>query len=118
MTWSIFLQRNARRLSKRLEVWYDEHFELYPAINIEHKSERTKQFVTLVIGYEVGATLYQNAAAFGLNAFFGKAVLGLIQGFIINWIYFEIDSKNIHVHAIRRHVTSCEYTDFPEEHDC
>jgi hypothetical protein len=107
LTWTIFLQRDARRVSKNLEAWYDRHFELYPAINIEHKSERTKQFVTLVIGYAVVGLLYQSSASFGINAFFGKAILGLAQGFAINWIYFEIDGKNIHVHAIRRHVTTC-----------
>jgi len=30
-------------------------------------------------------------------------VLGLIQAFAFNWIYFEIDAYNVHVHAIRRH---------------
>jgi hypothetical protein len=108
LTWTIFIQRDAGRFSTRFQAWFDRNFELYPAINIEHKSERTKQFVTLVIGYEVGATLYQNAAAFGLNSFFGKAVLGLVQGFTINWIYFAVDSEHIHVHAIRRHVITCK----------
>ena len=72
----------------------------------EHKTERNNAFVTLVFGYSVVALLYQNKAAFGINSFFGKAVLGLIQAFSFNWIYFEIDAANIHTHAIRRHVLS------------
>lgn len=39
----------------------------------------------------------------GINAFFGKGVLGLVQAFCFNWIYFEIDNFGLHVHAIRRH---------------
>ncbi len=77
-------------------------FEFYPAINIEHKVERTGAFVTLVLGYSVVGVIYQNAG-FGVNAFLGKAVLGLVQAFIFNWLYFDVDAANIHVHAIRRH---------------
>ena len=84
----------------------DRWFDFYPAVNIEHKTERTNAFVTLVFGYSVVALLYQNKAAFGINAFFGKAILGLIQAFSFNWIYFEIDACNIHTHAIRRHIAS------------
>ncbi|KAI9741143.1 MAG: hypothetical protein M1834_002856 [Cirrosporium novae-zelandiae] len=87
-----------RRISK--------YFEYYPAINIEHKTERTNAFVTLVLGYSVVSLLYQNRASMGINAFFGKAVLGLIQAFSYNWMYFELDSFNLHYHAIRRHVHS------------
>lgn len=68
--------------------------------------------------------MFQSKASFGINAFFGKGVLGLIQAFIFNWygvgvyalgarhtdlgyrIYFEIDAYNVHVHAIRRHAVS------------
>ena len=70
-------------------------------------AERTNAFVTLVFGYSVVALLFQNKAPFGINAydvhsgntawpladifsFFGKAVLGLIQAFSFNWLYFEI----------------------------
>ncbi|CAD6585343.1 MAG: hypothetical protein ASARMPRED_002140 [Alectoria sarmentosa] len=83
------------------------------AINIEHKTERTNAFVTLVFGYSVVALLFQNKAAYGINAFFGKAVLGLIQAFSFNWLYFEIDSWNLHTHAIRRHFVS--YKEFDGE---
>lgn len=106
LTWTIFLQRDARRMSTRLQNWFDKHFQLYPAINIEHKSERFKQFVTLVIGSQILSMTYQNHQAFGLNVFFAKAFLGLLQGYALNWTYFEVDSRNIEVHAIRRHVLS------------
>ena len=68
-------------------------------------AERTNAFVTLVFGYSVVALLFQNKAAYGINAyvliifqvnlliqsrFFGKAILGLIQAFSFNWLYFEI----------------------------
>ena len=56
-----------------------------------------------MFGYSVLAILFQSRSSFGINAFFGKAVLGLIQAFCFNWIYFEIDNYGIHVHAIRRH---------------
>jgi hypothetical protein len=45
-------------------------------------------------------------ASFGLNAFFGKAALGLVQAFCFNWIYFELDGADLFTHAIRRNVTS------------
>ncbi|OAA67835.1 Low temperature requirement A [Niveomyces insectorum RCEF 264] len=87
--------RTARALIARL-------FDFFPAMNIEHKVERTNAFVTLVLGYSVVGVLYQNNGGYGLNAFFGKAVLGLVQAFLFNWLYFDIDGANIHVHAIRR----------------
>ena len=90
----------------RFKAQCNKWFDFFPAINIEHKTERNNAFVTLVFGYSVVALLYQNKAAMGINAFFGKAVLGLIQAFSFNWIYFEIDGSNIHTHAIRRHVAS------------
>jgi len=73
---------------------------------VEHKVERTNAFVTLVLGYSVVAIIYQNSASFGLNAFFGKAALGLVQAFCFNWIYFELDGADLFAHAIRRNVTS------------
>ena len=85
---------------------YASWFDFLPAINIEHKTERTNAFVTLVFGYSVVALLFQSQTPYGVNAFFGKAVLGLIQAFSFNWLYFEIDSWNLHTHAIRRHYVS------------
>jgi len=89
----IAIIRSSKLISKRFAERVDKIYEFYPAINIEHKTERTNAFVTLVFGYSVVAIIYQNAASFGLNAFFGKAVLGLLQAFCFNWIYFELDGK-------------------------
>ncbi|RMZ86979.1 hypothetical protein DV736_g5790, partial [Chaetothyriales sp. CBS 134916] len=80
-----------------------KYFEFFPAINIEHRVERNNAFVALVFGYSILTILFQSHASFGINAFFGKGILGLLQAFAFNWIYFEIDAYNIHVHAIRRH---------------
>ena len=102
----IIIIQSSRTISKRLAKWVDKIFEFYPAINIEHKTERTNAFVTLVFGYSVVAILYQNSASFGLNAFFGKAILGLLQAFCFNWIYFELDGADLYTHAIRRSVPS------------
>lgn len=98
--------RGSKAVGEALGRWSDKVFEFYPAINIEHKVERTNAFVTLVFGYSVVAIIYQNAASFGLNAFFGKACLGLVQAFCFNWIYFELDGADLHQHAIRRNVLS------------
>lgn len=90
----------------RVLAWAKAQFEFFPGANIEHRIERTGAFVTLVFGSCVLGLLYQSAVGFGVNAFFGKAVMGLIQAFIFNWIYFEIDSFNLHTHAIRKSVWS------------
>lgn len=103
---AIMLIRGAKLVSARLGAWVDKVFEFYPAVNIEHKTERTNAFVTLVFGYSVVAIIYQNAASFGLNAFFGKAALGLVQAFCFNWLYFELDGADLYQHAIRRNVAS------------
>jgi hypothetical protein len=81
-------------------------FEFYPAVNIEHKVERTNAFVSLVFGYSVVGILFQNMLNFPLNAFLGKAILGLVQAAVFNWLYFEVDGTNIRTHAIRRSVNA------------
>ncbi|KAF6229580.1 hypothetical protein HO173_011435 [Letharia columbiana] len=107
----VFLRRWAEVKHSSWVANHPKYFDFLPAINIEHKTERTNAFVTLVFGYSVVALLFQNKAAYGINAFFGKAVLGLIQAFSFNWLYFEIDSWNLHTHAIRRHfMTSIIWT--------
>ncbi|KAK5951171.1 hypothetical protein OHC33_007924 [Knufia fluminis] len=78
-------------------------FEFVPAINIEHRVERTSAFTTLVFGYSILKSLYQSHAHVGVNAFLGKGILVVIQAFVIMWLYFDIDAWAIHVHAIRRH---------------
>ncbi|KAK6355352.1 hypothetical protein TWF696_004461 [Orbilia brochopaga] len=77
-------------------------FEFYPALNIEHKTERMGAFVSLVFGYSVVALLFQNTAHFGINAFLGKALLGLLQAYCFNTVYFDIDASGHEMHAIRR----------------
>jgi low temperature requirement protein LtrA len=86
------------RIGRRLAHWFD----FFPAMNIEHRVERMNAFVALVFGYSVISVLFQNYAEFGLNAFLGKSILGLCQAFIFNWLYFDVDGANLHVHAIRR----------------
>lgn len=98
--------RSLVAFSSRFRDWINHAWEFSPAQNIEHRIDRTGAFVTLVFGYSVVSLLYQSASHVGLNAFFGKAVCGLIQAFALNTLYFEIDSYNLHVHAIRRHYVS------------
>lgn len=106
-TLMILVQRpNLWLASDRARDWVKKRFEFFPGANIEHRIERTGAFVTLVFGSCVLGLLYQSSKEFGINAFFGKAVLGLVQAFTFNWIYFEIDSWNLHTHAIRRSVVS------------
>jgi hypothetical protein len=108
------LYRYSRSHANPLGTKLEKFFEFYPAINIEHKVERTNAFVTLVLGYSVVGVIYQNAGH-GFNAFLGKAVLGLVQAFIFNWLYFDVDGSNIYLHAIRRHVHSGEYAEYPRD---
>ncbi|KAK0959151.1 hypothetical protein LTR91_021001 [Friedmanniomyces endolithicus] len=84
---------------------FDQMFEFWPAINIEHRTERQNAFVTLVFGYTVVAMLYQSTVN-SIDGFFAKAILGLIQAFSFNWMYFDIDGQNLAFHAIRRHKIS------------
>ncbi|KAK9417488.1 putative Low temperature requirement A [Seiridium unicorne] len=103
----MLLLRYSRTHNTPLAKQIERLYEFFPAVNIEHKVERTDAFVSLVIGYGVVSLLYQNAG-YGINTFLGKAVMGMIQGSIFNWIYFEIDGEKIHVHAIRNSVsTAC-----------
>lgn len=103
---TLLIIRSGKLISPRLGAWVDKFFEFQPAVSIEHRVERTNAFVALVFGYSVVAIMYQNAADYGLNAFFGKASLGLIQAFCFNWIYFELDGDDLFQHAIRRNVYS------------
>jgi low temperature requirement protein LtrA len=45
-------------VSPKLKALMDKWFEYWPAINIEHRTERTNAFVTLVFGYSVVACMY------------------------------------------------------------
>jgi low temperature requirement protein LtrA len=91
-----------RLIKNTKNKYYHKYFDFWPAINIEHRTERNNAFVSLVFGYSVLTILYQNRSSTGINAFFGKGILGLVQAFAFNWIYFEIDHYNLHVHAVRR----------------
>jgi low temperature requirement protein LtrA len=73
------IQRPGTYISKKIPRRWKESLEFFPGTNIEHKIERTNAFVTLVFGSCVLGLLYQSSAQMGINAFFGKAVLGLIQ---------------------------------------
>ncbi|KAF9770818.1 hypothetical protein IL306_011576 [Fusarium sp. DS 682] len=79
-------------------------FEFFPAVNIEHRVERTNAFVSLVFGYSVMGPMFQSHGGYTVDVFLGKAVLGLCQAFVFNWIYFDVDGSNINIHAIRRSV--------------
>ena len=98
----IFIINGVQRMGPKARAWVDKTFEYYPAMNIEHRTERMNAFVTLVFGYAVVAMIYQSTVN-GIDAHFGKAILGLTSAFCFNWMYFEVDGSNLHVHAIRRH---------------
>ncbi len=102
-----FLFRYGTSHDTALARWLARQFEFFPAINIEHKVERTNAFISLVFGYSVVGILFQNTGAFPLNAFLGKAILGLVQAAVFNWLYFEVDGSNIRTHAIRIGVRQC-----------
>jgi hypothetical protein len=104
----VAIERGPKWLGPKLSTWARKTYDFIPGANIEHKIERTNAFVALVFGYSVIALLYQSAVEFPLNTFFGKAALFLIIAFVYNWIYFEIDTFNMHTHAIRRHFWSCK----------
>lgn len=95
----------SERISPKTAAWLSDIFAFVPAINIEHRTERMNAFVTLVFGYSVVALLYQSTRN-GIDAHYGKAVLGLAQAYCFNWMYFEVDGSNLYVHAIRRHKIS------------
>ena len=66
--WIISLAHKAGLSTNPTLTRFSKHFLFYPAVNIEHKTERTNAFVTLVFGYSVVVLLYQNGVAFGINA--------------------------------------------------
>ncbi|KAK3075935.1 hypothetical protein LTR53_000364 [Teratosphaeriaceae sp. CCFEE 6253] len=101
----VFLKLGAQALGKSVLERFEKLYEFWPAINIEHRTERQNAFVGLVFGYTVVAMLYQSTVN-GIDGFFGKAILGLIQAFCFNWMYFDIDGANLHFHAIRRNKVS------------
>lgn len=85
-------------------------FEFFPAMNIEHKVERMNAFVSLVLGYSVVGILFQSNGGYSVNAILGKAVIGLVQSFLFNWLYFDVDGSTIKTHAIRHSANGGKYT--------
>ncbi|CAM1504207.1 Fc.00g017980.m01.CDS01 [Cosmosporella sp. VM-42] len=108
----LFRYGRSRGETTKLGKFLAGFFEFYPAMNIEHRVERTNAFVSLVLGYSVVGVMFQSYGGYTVNAFLGKAVLGLVQAFIFNWIYFDVDGSNINLHAIRRSVTSASIWQF------
>ncbi|KAJ7846352.1 hypothetical protein B0H14DRAFT_2772436 [Mycena olivaceomarginata] len=74
-----------------------------PAINIEHHVERLGAFVTLVLGEMVVNVFFKSSTSVGLNMESGRAILGLMIAFNLNWMYFGSQACKHFVHAIRRH---------------
>ncbi|KAF2230562.1 hypothetical protein EV356DRAFT_453607 [Viridothelium virens] len=107
---TMLLQRSMEKFpTDQLRGWARKSFEFHPGVNLEHRIERSGAFFILVLGYSVVGLMYQSRATAtqNFNDFLGKASLGLVQAFSLGWMYFEVDSWNLHTHAIRRHfVTS------------
>ncbi|KAG8941283.1 hypothetical protein FRC04_004645 [Tulasnella sp. 424] len=105
---TVLIVRDIPKVSKSLGDKFARVFHTFPAIEVEHRSERVGAFVSLVFGYSVVGILYQNQGKFGINAFYGKAVLGLIQAFCFNWMYFDVDERYQveAAHLARKHVIS------------
>lgn len=102
LKWLLAMQAQKSK-NDRIRSWFAKHFEYIPAISVEHMVSRYDAFVTLVLGYSVVSLLYQSATPNPLNNFFLKAILGLLQAFAVNSLYFEMDSFNLYTHAVRRH---------------
>ena len=84
----------------RHKTFFEKAFAFAPAVNIEHRTDRTGSFVTLVFGYSVVSLLYSNASSIGVNALLREAILGLIQAFALNTLYFEIGSFKLETRSI------------------
>ncbi|KAJ7507266.1 hypothetical protein B0H11DRAFT_2219094 [Mycena galericulata] len=75
----------------------------FPAINIEHHVERLGAFVTIVLGEIVVSVFFATPGPVGLNRESGRALLGLMIAFNLNWMYFGSQACKHFIHAIRRH---------------
>lgn len=116
----IWIMRRAEKIKLLQPV--AQYFEFFPAINIEHRVERNNAFVSLVscvthgarvthngkltrlqvFGYSILTILYQSKSSFGINAFFGKGVLGLVQAFTFNWYSATTSHNNARIVLIAR----------------
>ncbi|KAG8914299.1 hypothetical protein FRC01_004133 [Tulasnella sp. 417] len=102
----VWLIRDVPKLSTTIAGRVKQTFQYFPAIEVRHRSERVGAFVSLVFGYSVVGILYQSQSKFGINAFYGKAVLGLVQAFCFNWLYFDVDQKYQQAKSTQRHTIS------------
>ncbi|KAJ7704288.1 hypothetical protein B0H17DRAFT_1039152 [Mycena rosella] len=75
----------------------------FPATNIEHHVERLGAFVIVVLGEMVVSVFFNASGTVGLNLESGRALLGLMIAFNLNWLYFGSQACKHFVHAIRRH---------------
>ncbi|KAF7343484.1 hypothetical protein MVEN_01781300 [Mycena venus] len=74
-----------------------------PAINIEHHVERLGAFITVILGEMVVGVFFKASSPVGLNTESGRAILGLMIAFNLNWMYFGSQACKHFIHAIRRH---------------
>ncbi|RSH92466.1 hypothetical protein EHS25_008882 [Saitozyma podzolica] len=74
-----------------------------PAMNIEHAIERSSAFVVIVLGELVMNLLYTATAAdLGVSLKFGKAALGLMVAWAMNYLYlFPFEPNMEYEHALR-----------------
>ena len=72
------------------------------AINIEHMSERNGLFLIIVLG-EVMVGLFYRSTSPLPDISYAKAVLAMLLGLNLAWIYFDLDGSRHEVHAMRRH---------------
>ncbi|KAJ7130167.1 hypothetical protein C8R44DRAFT_978325 [Mycena epipterygia] len=75
----------------------------FPAINLEHHIDRLGAFVTLVLGEMVVSVFFVTSGSVGLDRESGRAMLGLMIAFNLNWMYFGSPACEHFIHAIRRH---------------
>ncbi|GFZ51669.1 hypothetical protein JCM24511_09437, partial [Saitozyma sp. JCM 24511] len=70
-----------------------------PAMNIEHAIERSSAFVVIVLGELVMNLLYTATAAdLGVSLKFGKAALGLMVAWAMNYLYLFPFEPNMDMH--------------------
>ncbi|RSH88423.1 uncharacterized protein EHS24_000968 [Apiotrichum porosum] len=84
-------------------VQFKDGFRI-PAINIEHSIERSGAFVVIVLGELVMNLLYTaTKGEFGASPMFGKAALGLLVAWALNYLYMTpVEGPYPYEHAVRR----------------
>ncbi|KAI6761986.1 hypothetical protein HG531_002539 [Fusarium graminearum] len=73
---------------KRFAKYLSGIFEFFPAVNIEHRVERTNAFVSLVFGYSVMGPMFQSYGGYTVDVFLASiwhyAHLPFIMGYILS----------------------------------